>query len=110
VDTAGRIWEGDSVQLATKEVSLTLIPWMRRAGRIPRQRSDWRVNRTAGVVSVTAILRQRLGYTRLTHMYRIVLACKGVPADFGAVAARDIAEEFTHRPWHQNVHCEWDGS
>jgi hypothetical protein len=43
-------------------------------------------------------------------MYRIVLACKGVPADVGAVAARDIAEEFTHRPWHQNVHCEWDGS
>jgi hypothetical protein len=35
VDTAGRIWEGDSVQLATKEVSLTLIPWMRGAGRIP---------------------------------------------------------------------------
>ena len=48
------------------------------------------------------------GYTRLTHMYRIVLACNGVPADVGAVAARDITEEFTHRPWHQNVHCEWD--
>jgi hypothetical protein len=43
-------------------------------------------------------------------MYRIVLACKGVPADVGAVAARDITEEFTHRPWHQNVRCEWDGS
>ena len=43
-------------------------------------------------------------------MYRIVLACKGVPVDVGAVAARDIAEEFTNRPWHQNVHCEWDGS
>ena len=58
MDTAGRIWEGDSVQLATKEVSLTLIPWMRWAGRIPGQRSDWRVNLTAGVVSVTAILQQ----------------------------------------------------
>ena len=43
-------------------------------------------------------------------MYRIVLACKCVPADVGAVAARDITEEFTHRPWHQNVHCDWDGS
>lgn len=43
-------------------------------------------------------------------MYRIVLACKGVPADVGAVAARDITEEFTHRPWHKNVRCEWDGS
>lgn len=56
------------------------------------------------------IFRQRLGYTRLTLMYRIVLACKGVPADVGTVAARDIAEEFTHRTWHQNVHCGWDGS
>jgi hypothetical protein len=43
-------------------------------------------------------------------MYRIVLACKGVPAQVGAVGARDISEEFTHRPWHQNVSCEWDGS
>jgi hypothetical protein len=43
-------------------------------------------------------------------MYRIVLACRGVPADVGAVAARDIAEEFLHRPWHQNVRCDWDGS
>src|SRR4051812_45703912 len=43
-------------------------------------------------------------------MYRIVLACKGVPTNVGAIAARDITEEFTHRPWHQNVRCEWDGS
>ena len=43
-------------------------------------------------------------------MYRIVLACIGVPTDIGAVAARDITEEFTHRPWHKNAQCEWDGS
>jgi hypothetical protein len=43
-------------------------------------------------------------------MYRIVLACSGVPADVGAVAARDIIEEFMRRPWHQNVRCDWDGS
>ena len=43
-------------------------------------------------------------------IYRIVLACNGVTADVGAVAARDITEEFTHRPWHHNVHCERDGS
>jgi len=43
-------------------------------------------------------------------MYRIVLACKGVPTDVGAVAARDITEEFTHRPWHKNARCELDGS
>ena len=43
-------------------------------------------------------------------MYRIVLACNGMPADVGAVAARDITEEFTHRPWQRNVRCEWDWS
>ena len=43
-------------------------------------------------------------------MYRIVLACSGVPADVGSGAARGITEEFTHRPWHKNVSCRWDGS
>jgi hypothetical protein len=43
-------------------------------------------------------------------MYRIILACNGVPIHVGAEAARDITEEFTHRPWHQNARCEWDGS
>lgn len=43
-------------------------------------------------------------------MYRVILSCVGVPQAVGAAAAIDIAEEFTHRPWHQNVHCSWDGS
>jgi hypothetical protein len=43
-------------------------------------------------------------------MYRIVLACKGVPAGAGTAGAHDITEEFTHRPWHENVSCAWDGS
>jgi hypothetical protein len=43
-------------------------------------------------------------------MYRIVLACKGVPTHVGAASARDISEEFTHRPWHKNVTCVWDGA
>jgi len=43
-------------------------------------------------------------------MYRIVLACSGVPVHAGAVGARDITDEFTHRPWHKNVTCVWDGS
>ncbi len=43
-------------------------------------------------------------------MYRIILACNGVPAHAGLAGARDITEEFTHRPWHQNVSCQWDGS
>jgi hypothetical protein len=43
-------------------------------------------------------------------MYRIILACNGVPAHAGSVAAQDITEEFTHRPGHKNVSCVWDGS
>jgi hypothetical protein len=43
-------------------------------------------------------------------MYRIILVCKGVPAHTGVAAARDITEEFTHRPWHKDVSCLWDGS
>jgi hypothetical protein len=35
-------------------------------------------------------------------MYRIIVVCKGVPAHVGATGARDITEEFIHRPWHQN--------
>jgi len=43
-------------------------------------------------------------------MYRIIMACEGVPANSGAEAARDIAGEFTRRPGHKNVTCVWDGS
>ena len=42
-------------------------------------------------------------------MFRIVLACDGISATAGPQGAIDIAEEFTHRPWHQNVTCSWDG-
>jgi len=43
-------------------------------------------------------------------MFRIVLACDGVPVEAGEQAAVDIAEEFTHRSWHENVRCRWDGT
>jgi len=42
--------------------------------------------------------------------YRIALSCDGVPADAGAKAAAEITEEFTHRPWHENVECTWNGA
>jgi hypothetical protein len=41
--------------------------------------------------------------------FRIVLACDGVPTDVGPLAAVNITEEFTRRPWHQDVACMWDG-
>jgi len=43
-------------------------------------------------------------------MYRIVLKCTGIPANEGPSGAENIQEEFTHRPWHTNVKCEWNGS
>ena len=43
-------------------------------------------------------------------MYRIVLACEGIPPELGPTAAIDVSEEFSHRQWHQNVRCEWDRS
>lgn len=42
-------------------------------------------------------------------MYRVVLACSGVPKHVGAAAAVDITEEFTHRPWQEKARCTWDG-
>ena len=42
--------------------------------------------------------------------YRITLTCSGVPAELGPGAAADVAEEFTHRPWHTDVVCTWDGA
>jgi hypothetical protein len=42
-------------------------------------------------------------------MYQAILACKGVPVELGLEGAVDVVKEFRHRPWHQNVHCDWDG-
>ena len=43
-------------------------------------------------------------------MPKLTLTCDGVPKHLGQQAAVDITEEFTHRPWHRNVNCSWDGS
>ena len=43
-------------------------------------------------------------------MYKITLACYGVPPAVGPEAATDIANEFAeNRQWHVNVTCQWDG-
>ena len=43
-------------------------------------------------------------------MYRIQLSCKGISESAAKAGVTDIAQEFAERPWHQNVHCHWDGS
>jgi len=41
------------------------------------------------------------------RMFRITLICEGIPVELGVQMAIDVAEEFTHRPWHQNIRCTW---
>jgi hypothetical protein len=41
--------------------------------------------------------------------FKITLACRGIDASAGAIAAKDIEAEFRdHRPWHQDVHCHYE--
>jgi hypothetical protein len=49
--------------------------------------------------------------TALTNMFRVVLECdaEGLPPEIAEQAIIDIAEEFSHRPWHTHVRCSWDG-
>jgi hypothetical protein len=42
-------------------------------------------------------------------MFRIILRCRGISPEDGPQAAIDVTEEFTHRPWQQNVKCSWTG-
>jgi hypothetical protein len=42
-------------------------------------------------------------------MFHITLECEGLQPTDGPEAVKDVTEEFTHRPWHQNVQCIWDG-
>jgi hypothetical protein len=46
----------------------------------------------------------------LSLRYRIVSPCDGIPDDLGPQAAIDVAEEFTHRPWHEKVDYKWSDS
>lgn len=40
-------------------------------------------------------------------MFHVVLECQNRQGS--AADAANIAEEFSHRPWHKNVACTWDG-
>ena len=57
------------------------------------------------------MLLQNYGRIEANGMsYQITLVCTGVPSHVGPVLATDVAEEFSHRSWHQNVSCKWDGT
>jgi len=43
-------------------------------------------------------------------MFKARVSCRGLTDGEGAPAATDILEEFSQRPWHSNVRCEWDSA
>lgn len=43
------------------------------------------------------------------QLYRSKLRCLGLTANEGGLAPKNILEGFSHRPWHTNVACSWDG-
>ena len=40
-------------------------------------------------------------------MYRVTVVCGGLTEAEGSGAVACILDEFTHRPWHKTVACEW---
>ncbi|CZF79697.1 hypothetical protein GMA8713_01090 [Grimontia marina] len=43
-------------------------------------------------------------------MYRVTLVCRGLRKEDGPEASSDIMKEFeSHRKWHANPACAWDG-
>lgn len=41
--------------------------------------------------------------------FKITLACSGIDASVGAIAAQDIQTEFRdHRRWHREVRCHYE--
>ena len=47
----------------------------------------------------------------IQSMFRVTLECdaEGLSPQLAEQAIIDIAEEFTHRPWHTNVRCTSNG-
>ena len=43
-------------------------------------------------------------------MYKIKLACEGIPEEIGRDAASEVTREFASRPWQNYALCSWDGS
>lgn len=42
--------------------------------------------------------------------HRVFLTCAGLTEDEGRESPALILQEFTHRPWNENVRCRWDGT
>ena len=43
-------------------------------------------------------------------MFRVSVACEGIPPHGWPDALADVEGEFSKRTWHHIVHCGWEGS
>jgi hypothetical protein len=65
-----------------------------------------RRERLCARVARQALLRGR-STSPLDSMFRVAVVCEGITPSRGPQVALDVAAEFTNRPWHRNVRCEW---
>jgi hypothetical protein len=42
-------------------------------------------------------------------VFRVSVACEGIPPDAWPDALVDVESEFSKRTWHHIVHCGWEG-
>jgi hypothetical protein len=45
----------------------------------------------------------------LDTMFRVSVACEGIPPHGWSSAFADVKSEFSKRWWHHFVHCSWEG-
>ena len=42
-------------------------------------------------------------------MFRVSVACEGIPPHAWPDALGDVESEFSRRTWHRIIHCGWEG-
>ena len=43
----------------------------------------------------------------MTLLFRVTLACTGIPEASGVAGAVEVRAEFENRPWHRNANAWW---
>ena len=46
----------------------------------------------------------------LERIYRITVSCGGIDEEQSLAACREVVDEFSYRPWHQNGASNWINS
>ena len=51
----------------------------------------------------------RRSASSLDTVFRVSVACEGIPPNAWPDALVDVGSEFAKRTWHHIVHCGWEG-